>query len=200
MMNYFQGMPIASMFKALVTHDGIFSCVNHLSTDELFFVLEDMGGVYWDSSPPAQKKDPATTSQIPLPSSTRPDAQTTLNSTKYGLLTSDLDISGLSPWHRWDPAHPTRLARGWKTPHLIIHSDKDYRLPMTEGLSAFNVLQMKGTKSRLLNFPDENHWVLKPENSLLWHKVVLDWINEAVGLPGWKNEAAEKLVEVVGMN
>jgi dipeptidyl aminopeptidase/acylaminoacyl peptidase len=84
-----------------------------------------------------------------------------------------------SSWLRWDPAaHSSE----WQTPHLIIHSDLDYRLTVSEGLSAFNVLQQNGVPSRYLTFPDENHWVLNPENSLLWHAVVFDWINKYVGL------------------
>lgn len=82
-------------------------------------------------------------------------------------------------WEKWDPS---RFAGNWSTPHLIIHSELDYRLTMNEGLAAFNVLQTRGVESQFLTFPDENHWVLKPENSLMWHEVVLDWINGHVGL------------------
>ena len=69
---------------------------------------------------------------------------------------------------------------------MVIHSDKDYRLPISEGLAAFNVLQMRGIESRFLTFPDENHWVLNEENSLVWHTVVLNWINKHVGLPPYR--------------
>lgn len=65
----------------------------------------------------------------------------------------------------------------------MIHNELDYRLPIAEGLAAFNVLQVRGVKSKFLSFPDENHWVLKPENSRIWYLTVLDWVNEAVGLP-----------------
>ncbi|KAF2118469.1 dipeptidyl-peptidase-like protein V precursor [Lophiotrema nucula] len=98
-------------------------------------------------------------------------------------------------WAKWDPS---RFLANWSTPHLIIHSELDYRLTMNEGLAAFNTLQTRGVESQFLTFPDENHWVLKPENSLLWHETVLDWINEHVGLPkytdsreGQKKEGAE---------
>jgi dipeptidyl aminopeptidase/acylaminoacyl peptidase len=105
-------------------------------------------------------------------------------------------------WLKWDPS---RFVGNWATPHLIIHSEKDYRLTMAEGLSVFNVLQEKGIESKFLVFPDENHWVLKPENSLLWHAVVLDWINSHVGLPKYGNKGypaqllkdADMSVEVV---
>jgi dipeptidyl aminopeptidase/acylaminoacyl peptidase len=83
-------------------------------------------------------------------------------------------------WLKWDPSAYTH---NWATPHLVIHSELDYRLTLAEGLAAFNTLQVRGVESQFLTFPDENHWVLKPENSLTWHTVVLNWINSHVGLP-----------------
>lgn len=80
----------------------------------------------------------------------------------------------------WDPsAHVSQ----WTTPELVIHGEKDYRVPISESLALFNVLQARGVPSRFLVFPDECHWVVKPENSLVWHETVLDWINKYVGLP-----------------
>jgi dipeptidyl aminopeptidase/acylaminoacyl peptidase len=84
-----------------------------------------------------------------------------------------------SEWSKWDPSEHVEH---WETPHLIIHSELDYRLTISEGLAAFHTLQSRGVESQFLTFPDENHWVLKPENSLLWHETVLDWINGHVGL------------------
>ncbi|KAJ5084105.1 hypothetical protein NUU61_008684 [Penicillium alfredii] len=84
-------------------------------------------------------------------------------------------------YRRWDPSAPEHI-RQFSTPQLIIHSSKDYRLPISEGLSLFNVLQERGVPSRLLNFPDENHWVLNPENSLVWHQQVLGWLNRYSGV------------------
>ena len=66
----------------------------------------------------------------------------------------------------------------WNTPHLIIHGSKDYRIPITEGISAFTALQIRGVQSRFLHFPDENHWVLKPENSIKWYEEVLGWLDK----------------------
>ena len=94
-------------------------------------------------------------------------------------------------WQKWDPA---RFVGEWQTPMLVIHNELDYRLPMTEGLAAFNVLQERGIESRFLTFPDENHWVLKEENSLVWHTVVLNWINKHVGLPPYRDEGKEGFV------
>ena len=91
-----------------------------------------------------------------------------------------------SAWHKWDPAQRVSC---WRTPHLIVHSARDYRLPLSEAMAAFNVLQMRGVDSRLLVFPDENHWVVGLENSLLWHRTVLGFINRRVGLPEDTSEA-----------
>ncbi|ORY62146.1 prolyl oligopeptidase [Pseudomassariella vexata] len=82
-------------------------------------------------------------------------------------------------YEKWDPA---AFTSAWATPQLVIHSELDYRLPITEGLAAFNVLQAREVPSKFLMFPDENHWVLKPENSLVWHKEVLGWINKYTSL------------------
>ena len=64
-------------------------------------------------------------------------------------------------------------------------------LPHSEGLAAFNILQERGIPSRFLTFPDESHWVLNEENSLVWHTVVLNWINKHVGLPLYKEDGEE---------
>jgi dipeptidyl aminopeptidase/acylaminoacyl peptidase len=87
-------------------------------------------------------------------------------------------------WAKWDPS---RFTEHWQTPHLVIHNELDYRLTISEGLAAFHTLQSRGVESQFLTFPDENHWVLKPENSLLWHKTVFDWINSHVGLPKYED-------------
>lgn len=97
-------------------------------------------------------------------------------------------------WERWNPA---RFTGSWATPQLVIHNELDYRLPISEGLAAFNVLQERGVESRFLTFPDENHWVVKEENSLVWHTVVLNFINKFVGLPPFREEA-EQGFEVQG--
>jgi dipeptidyl aminopeptidase/acylaminoacyl peptidase len=71
---------------------------------------------------------------------------------------------------------PHMFVKNFKTPMLIIHSEKDYRVPVTEGLQLFTALQRQGVESKLLYFPDENHWVLKPLNSELWYNTVLGWL------------------------
>lgn len=95
--------------------------------------------------------------------------------------------AAMDEWERWNPA---RFTGNWATPQLVIHNALDYRLPISEGLAAFNVLQERNVESRFLTFPDENHWVLKEENSLVWHTVVLNFINKFVGLPPYKEESS----------
>ncbi len=66
----------------------------------------------------------------------------------------------------------------WKTPMLVIHGGKDYRVVDTQGLSTYTALQRRGIPSKFLYFPDENHWVLKPHNSIQWHETVLGWLDQ----------------------
>ena len=74
--------------------------------------------------------------------------------------------------------NPEYFAQNWNTPHLIIHGSKDYRIPITEGISAFTTLQIRGVPSKFLHFPNENHWVLKPMNSIKWYFEVLGWLDK----------------------
>jgi dipeptidyl aminopeptidase/acylaminoacyl peptidase len=73
---------------------------------------------------------------------------------------------------------PLNLVQNWKTPMLVIHGGKDYRVVDTQGLATFTLLQRKGIPSKLLYFPDENHWVQKPANSIQWHETVIAWLNQ----------------------
>ncbi|KAK3312042.1 prolyl oligopeptidase [Apodospora peruviana] len=78
---------------------------------------------------------------------------------------------------RWNPSNP-KLLKNWTTPMLVIHNDRDYRLPVTEGIAAFTTLQMRGTPSRFLHFPDEGHFIQKPGNVLHWLKEIFAWVNK----------------------
>jgi len=147
MVNWIQGHPLGRKFKALVTHDGVFSTLNQYSSEELFFPHHDFDGTLWDNR---------------------------------------------ENYEKWDPASHLKE---WATPHLIIHNELDYRLPIAEGLAPFNVLQTKGIDSKFLTFPDENHWVLKPENSLVWHREVLGWINKYSGIEKEESELIKGVSE-----
>ena len=76
------------------------------------------------------------------------------------------------PFRKWSPMLSIKNA---KTPTLVIHSQRDYRLDVSEGFQLFTALQRLNVPSRMLYFPDEGHWVLKPQNSKLWYETVGDW-------------------------
>ena len=67
--------------------------------------------------------------------------------------------------------------KNWKTPILVVHGGSTIRVVETGGFATFTAAQRKGIPSKFLYFPDENHWVLKPQNSILWHDTVLDWLD-----------------------
>lgn len=70
---------------------------------------------------------------------------------------------------------PEKYVNNWSTPHLIIHGSNDLRIPVSEGISAFTALQLKRVPSKFVHFTEENHWVLKPQNSIGWYENVLSW-------------------------
>jgi len=78
-------------------------------------------------------------------------------------------------YQKWSPH---QYAKNFKTPTLVIHGQRDYRLDVSEGFQLFTTLQMEGVPSKMLYFPDEGHWVLKPQNSRLWYKTVNDWVDQ----------------------
>jgi dipeptidyl aminopeptidase/acylaminoacyl peptidase len=82
-----------------------------------------------------------------------------------------------TPFDKFSPHH---FAKNWNTPILVIHNEKDFRVPLTQGLEAFNVAQSKNIKSRFLYFPNENHWVLRPQNSILWQREFYKWLDETL--------------------
>ena len=93
---------------------------------------------------------------------------------------TDWEFKG-TPWtnramyERWSPHN---FVRNFNTPILIIHGELDFRVPIGESLQLFTAVQRKGIDSKLLVFPDEGHWVLKPQNSQLWYHTVLDWLDK----------------------
>lgn len=88
-----------------------------------------------------------------------------------------------TPWdhpENFEKHNPVNFVKNWKTPMLVIHGAEDYRVVDTQGLGTFNALQRRGIPSKLLYFPDEDHWVLKPANSIQWHDTVIDWLDQWV--------------------
>lgn len=127
-----QGHPLGRKFKALICHDGSFSTANHWSTEELFFPIRDFGGTLWERRDMYDKWDPSRfTDQWATPMLVSPPH---------------------SPWSAWSG----ELAADVEC-NQVIHNELDYRLPVSEGLAMFNVLQARGIPSRFVMFPDENH-------------------------------------------
>jgi dipeptidyl aminopeptidase/acylaminoacyl peptidase len=145
-------------FKCIVTHDGMFDPVSaYGDTEEMWFNEwefrrpEDFPKG-WDGFAPDPKQTAAGHPAEPW---------------RYASLPADED-----PFRRWSPM---RFIENAKTPTLIIHSQRDMRLDVGQGMEMFTALQRLGVPSKMLYFPDEGHWVLKPQNSQVWNEVVGDW-------------------------
>ncbi|HYT95078.1 MAG TPA: S9 family peptidase [Gemmataceae bacterium] len=107
----------------------------------------------------------------------------------HGMMASDIVRGrerrlGAFPWEdhaKVDKQSPHRYSANFKTPTLVLHGEKDYRVPVTQGLEYYNTLRLKGVPARLVYFPDENHWILKPQNARLWHREVFAWLEKYIG-------------------
>jgi len=86
---------------------------------------------------------------------------------------------GGTPWDKpedYEKYSPSHYVKDFHTPTLVVHGEQDFRVPYTQGLQLFTALQLQKVPSKLLLFPDEGHWVMKPQNSLLWYRTVIDWL------------------------
>jgi acylaminoacyl-peptidase len=93
---------------------------------------------------------------------------------------SEWENGHATPWEKpeaYQRFNPANHVADWRVPMLVIHSSHDYRIPLEQGLAAFTALQRKRIPSELLTFPDENHWVLKPQNVVQWYDESLGWLN-----------------------
>ena len=81
----------------------------------------------------------------------------------------------------YEKFNPVNHVAKWKKPMLVIHGQQDFRIPVEQGIAAFTALQRQGIESKFLYFPDENHWVLKPQNSVQWHDTVNGWLKQHIG-------------------
>ncbi len=157
-------------FKCIVTHDGMYDPVSAYGTTEELWFNEwefrrpedfpkgwDGFGAGYDPTgkPTSQSRDVG-----------HPDGHAA-EPWRYQDLPADED-----PFRRWSPM---RFIENAKTPTLVIHSQKDYRLDVSQGFELYTALQRLGVPSKFLYFPDEGHWVLKPPNAELWNAVVGDW-------------------------
>jgi dipeptidyl aminopeptidase/acylaminoacyl peptidase len=139
-------------FQCIVTHDGAYNLQSMFGTTEELWFAE------WEFRPLAGTGPNAVVEQ------TKP-----AHPWDFAELPAEQD-----PFRKWSPRMYIDQA---KTPTLVIHSQRDYRLDLSEGLQLFTALQLRGVPSRFLYFPDEGHWVLKPQNSQLWYQTVNDWVD-----------------------
>ena len=155
------------VFDAFIAHAGIFNEEHmYMTTEEMWFPNFDNGGLH------EAEIDPRVgTPEAPV-----------------GPVGDGVTFGGIkqggSPWSN-DPKavrhyelSPHKLVTNWHTPLMVIHGGMDYRVPVDEGMAAYNAAQMMGVPSRLLIFPDENHWILKPQNALLWHREYFRWLDQ----------------------
>jgi dipeptidyl aminopeptidase/acylaminoacyl peptidase len=90
------------------------------------------------------------------------------------------DKENVAAQKSYNDFNPVNLVKKWDTPIMIIQGGKDYRVPIEQGLSAFQAAQLLGIKSKLLYFPNENHWILKEQDALVWHKEFYNWLKETI--------------------
>ena len=125
-------------FKSFIAHDGIFDWrTMYGTTEEMWFVNNDIGGAYWEKENAAAQKS-------------------------------------------YSDFNPVNFVKKWDTPIMIIQGGKDYRVPIEQGLSAFQAAQLQGIKSKLLYFPNENHWILKEQDALVWQREFYKWLKETM--------------------
>lgn len=153
-------------FDAFVAHAGIFNQEHmYMTTEELWFPNWDNGGV-----PEEYMSEKGTDGQWPV--GPAGDGET------FGGIRQ-----GGSPWSSRPAAvrhyanSPHKKVTQWHTPLLVTHGGMDFRVPADQGMAAYNAAQLMGVPSRLVIFPDENHWILKPQNALLWHREYFSWLD-----------------------
>ncbi|MBR2064790.1 MAG: S9 family peptidase [Bacteroidales bacterium] len=155
------------VFDAFVAHAGIFNEEHmYMTTEEMWFPNFDNGGLHETWFDPR-----VGTPECPV------------GPAGDGVTFGGIKQGG-SPWSNLPKAvrhyalSPHKLVTNWHTPLMVIHGGMDYRVPVDEGMAAYNAAQMMGVPSRLLIFPDENHWILKPQNALMWHREYFRWLDQ----------------------
>lgn len=93
----------------------------------------------------------------------------------------DVQFGSPADIHDWERFNPAAFASQWKKPILVIHGGKDFRVPTEQGIAAYNAARRAGVPTELVIFPDENHWILKPQNSVQWYRIVQDWLDRWTG-------------------
>ena len=173
-------------FKCIVTHDGMYDPVSAFgATEELWFNE-------WEFRPldgaGAEKQIPRGNDRKKSKSDEAGDAVV-----EQGKPAHPWDFYGKpaseDPFRKWAPMMFIKDAR---TPTLVVHSQRDYRLDVSQGLQLFTALQLLGVPSKMLYFPDEGHWVLKPQNAQLWWETVDDWCDRWTGIGKYAGVGPER--------
>ena len=148
------------VYDCFIAHAGIFNEEHmYYTTEEMWFPNWDNGGLHEYAFEPDQ-----------------------VGPAGDGVTFGGIKQGG-SPWSNLPKARrhydnsPHKLVQNWHTPILCIHGGSDFRVPYDEGMAAFNAAQLMGVPSKLIVFPGENHWILKPQNALYWHRSYFEWLD-----------------------
>ncbi|MBQ9476400.1 MAG: S9 family peptidase [Bacteroidales bacterium] len=149
------------LYDCFVAHAGIF--------DEkmLWYTTEEMWFANWDNG--------GLTEYAYTPGQTGPAGD---GITFGGMQQAGAPYASTPKAQRHYANSPASMVTQWHTPILCIHGMMDYRIPYEQGMAAFNAAQMMGVPSKLVIFPEENHWILQPQNALYWHRVFYDWLDQ----------------------
>lgn len=148
------------LFDCFIAHAGIFD------EKQLWFTTEEMWFANWDNG--------GLTEYAYTPGETGPRGD---GVTFGGMQQAGAPYASTAKAQRHYANSPSSMVTKWHTPILCIHGMMDFRIPYEQGMAAFNAAQMMGVPSKLVIFPEENHWILQPQNSLYWHKVFYDWLD-----------------------
>ncbi len=155
------------VFDAFIAHAGIFNQEHmYMTTEESWFPNFDNGGLHETQIDPRVGTDKA------------PVGPAGDGVTFGGIKQGGSPWSSLPKAMRHYSCSPHKNVTKWHTPLMVIHGGMDYRVPVDQGMAAFNAAQLMGVPSRLLIFPDENHWILKPQNAILWHREYFRWLDQ----------------------
>ncbi|MBQ6244902.1 MAG: S9 family peptidase [Bacteroidales bacterium] len=148
------------LYDCFIAHAGIFD------EKELWFTTEEMWFANWDNG--------GLTEYAYTPGELGPRGD---GITFGGMQQAGAPYAKTPKAQRHYANSPSSMVTKWHTPILCIHGMMDFRIPYEQGMAAFNAAQMMGVPSKLVVFPDENHWILQPQNSLYWHRMVYDWLD-----------------------
>ncbi len=175
-------------FKCIVTHDGMYNPQSAFGTTEELWFNE------WEFRPMAKNPGAppvtALSSRVGSAPANAGAAHATVEQTKPSRPWDFYDKPvAADPFRKWSPMLAIKNAH---TPTLVIHGQRDYRLDVSEGFQLFTALQLLNVPSKMLYFPDEGHWVLKPKNSELWYETVNDWCDRWTGTNKYASMGPEK--------